>query len=65
MVCMVSLEFRPDRFETDLHHDAVKAERGTFCQFDANIKDDTAKGGLTQFKEFFTMTPFAPKDFKL
>ena len=26
--------------------------------------DDTAKGGLTQFWELFTVIPCAPKDFK-
>ena len=28
------------------------------------IMDDTAKGGLTQFSELFTVIPWAPKDFK-
>ena len=26
--------------------------------------DDTAKGGLSQFQELFTVIPCAPKDFK-
>ena len=47
-------------------HPARLKLKNTLAEDRVNILaiDDTAKGGLTQFWELFTVIPCAPKDFK-